>query len=122
MGAFKEPHGGVLKELYLGESVAEEEKLVAGDYPSWDLTPRQLCDIELLLNGSFSPMSGFLGSKDYQRVLEQMRLPSGILWPIPITLDVTSEFADTLEQGGMPTTGWIRRFASCSVAALKVIS
>ncbi len=101
MGAFKEPHGGVLKELYLGESVAEEEKLVAGDYPSWDLTPRQLCDIELLLNGSFSPLSGFLGSKDYQSVLEQMRLSSGILWPMPITLDVTSEFADTLEQGGM---------------------
>jgi len=39
MGAFKEPHGGVLRELYLGESVAEEEKLIAGDFPSWDLTP-----------------------------------------------------------------------------------
>ncbi len=101
MGAFKEPHGGVLKELYLGESVAEEEKLVAGNYPSWDLTPRQLCDIELLLNGSFSPLSGFLGSKDYQSVVEKMRLSSGILWPIPIYLDVTVKFADSLKQGGM---------------------
>ena len=79
MGAFKEPHGGVLKELYLGESAAEEEKLHAVDYQSWDLTPRQLCDIELLLNGSFSPLTGFLCSKDYQSVLEQMRLASGIL-------------------------------------------
>jgi len=101
MGAFKEPHGGVLKELYLGESAAEEEKISALDYPTWDLTPRQLCDIELLLNGSFSPLSGFLGVKDYQSVLEQMRLSSGILWPMPITLDVTNEFAETIEQGGM---------------------
>ena len=101
MGAFKEPHGGVLKELYLGESAAEKEKLSALDYPSWDLTPRQLCDIELLLNGSFSPLSGFLGTKDYQSVLEKMRLTSGILWPMPITLDVTNEFAETIEQGGM---------------------
>ena len=88
-------------ELYLGESAAEEEKKLAGDYPSWDLTPRQLCDIELLLNGSFSPLSGFLTSKDYQSVLNDMRLASGILWPMPLTLDVTKEFADTLEQGAM---------------------
>jgi sulfate adenylyltransferase len=101
MGAFKEPHGGVLNELYLGESVAEEEKLIAGDFPSWDLTPRQLCDIELLLNGAFSPLTGFLGTKDYKSVLETMRLASGILWPMPITLDVTAKFADSLEEGGL---------------------
>ena len=53
MGAFKEPHGGVLKELYLSESVAEEEKESARDYKSWDLTDRQLCDLELILNGAF---------------------------------------------------------------------
>lgn len=101
MGAFKEPHGGSLKELYLGESAAEEEKVIAAEYPSWDLKPRQLCDIELLLNGAFSPLEGFLSSKDYQSVVEKMRLASGILWPMPITLDVTSEFADSLELGGM---------------------
>ena len=101
MGAFKEAHGGTLMELYLGESAAEREKELAVDYPSWDLTPRQLCDIELLLNGAFSPLSGFLSSKDYKAVLDDMRLASGILWPMPITLDVTREFADTLEQGGL---------------------
>jgi len=101
MGAFKEPHGGTLKELYLGESAAEKEKLIAVDYPSWNLTNRQLCDIELMLNGAFSPLEGFLNSRDYQRVLEEMRLSSGILWPMPITLDVTREFADTLQQGSM---------------------
>lgn len=100
MGAFKEPHGGSLKELYLGESIAEEEKLRATNYPSWDLTPRQLCDIELVLNGAFSPLEGFLSSGDYNSVLETMRLSSGVLWPMPITLDVTKSFADTLEIGG----------------------
>ena len=99
MGAFKEPHGGVLKELYLGESAAEREKLAARDTKSWDLTPRQLCDIELLLNGAFSPLGGFLGQADYERVLAEMRLVSGELWPIPITLDVTEAFAETLASG-----------------------
>ena len=99
MGAFKEPHGGVLKELYLGESAAEQEKLAARDYASWDLTERQLCDIELLLNGAFSPLEGFLGEADYVSVLESMRLTSGDLWPIPVTLDVTEAFAEDLKSG-----------------------
>jgi sulfate adenylyltransferase len=99
MGAFKEPHGGVLKELYLGESAAEEEKLKAQAYPSWDLTERQLCDIELILNGAFSPLDGFLTRHEYDSVLRDMRLPSGLLWPIPVTLDVTPRFADQVDAG-----------------------
>ena len=84
MGAFKEPHGGELKELYLTESNAEHEKLAAADYSSWNLTDRQLCDIELLLNGAFSPLDGFLSRAEYDSVLAKMRLPSGLVWPIPI--------------------------------------
>ncbi len=99
MGAFKEPHGGVLKELYLGESAAEEEKARAREYQSWDLTERQLCDLELILNGAFSPLDGFLNRDDYQRVLGEMRLGSGLLWPIPVTLDVTEGFADGVKRG-----------------------
>jgi len=101
MGAFKEPHGGELKVLYLGEHAAEERKEAAGDVPIWDLTPRQLCDIELLLNGAFSPLEGFLGQADYEGVLAGMRLTSGLLWPIPVTLDVTPEFAEGLSEGTM---------------------
>jgi sulfate adenylyltransferase len=56
MGAFKEAHGGELKQLYLGETAAEAEKKVAQNYKSWDLSERQLCDIELILNGAFSPL------------------------------------------------------------------
>jgi sulfate adenylyltransferase len=99
MGAFKEPHGGELKELYLTESVAEQEKLAAGNYPTWNLTDRQLCDIELLLNGAFSPLDGFLSRASYDSVLAQMRLPSGLVWPIPITLDVTRDFASIVQEG-----------------------
>ena len=101
MGAFKEPHGGELKELYLGETAAEQEKDKARDYPSWDLTQRQLCDIELILNGAFSPLNGFLTQQEYQKVLAEMRLPSGVLWPIPITLDVSEAFAAELKPGQM---------------------
>jgi len=93
MGAFKQPHGGELKELYLQEHRADEEKLRAAEYPSWDLTARQLCDLDLLLNGAFSPLEGFLGEVDYLKVCEEMRLDNGLLWPVPITLDVSEEFA-----------------------------
>ncbi len=99
MGAFKEPHGGELKNLYLDASAAEKEKQAARDYASWDLTERQLCDIELLLNGAFSPLEGFLDKADYDAVVKGMRLTSGVLWPIPITLDVTEEFAANLGKG-----------------------
>ena len=99
MGAFKEPHGGELKNLYLDAEAAEQEKVRAKDLASWDLTPRQLCDIDLLLNGAFSPLEGFLNRADYESVCDNMRLTSGVLWPMPITLDVSEAFAEGLEPG-----------------------
>ena len=99
MGAYKEPHGGVLKELFLSERAADEEKLEAKNYRSWDLTQRQLCDLDLLMNGAFSPLDGFLGQDDYESVCDTMRLKSGVLWPLPITLDVSEAFADDVAVG-----------------------
>ncbi len=99
MGAFKEPHGGELKNLYLDAEAAEQEKVRAKDLASWDLTPRQLCDIDLLLNGAFSPLEGFLNRADYDSVCDNMRLENGVLWPMPITLDVSEAFAEGLEAG-----------------------
>jgi sulfate adenylyltransferase len=99
MGAFKEPHGGVLKELYLDDAAAQSEKENALNYISWDLTDRQLCDIELLLNGAFSPLEGFLTEAEYEGVVKDMRLPNGVLWPMPITLDVSEEFAQQAKPG-----------------------
>ncbi len=117
MGAFKQAHGGELKDLYLAEHKADEEKLRASDYPSWDLSPRQLCDLDLLLNGAFSPLEGFLGQADYEKVCDEMRLESGVLWPIPITLDVSEEFAGGVSEGD---TIALRDVEGVLIATLKV--
>ncbi len=99
MGTFKEPHGGVLKDLFLDEAAIDEAKRAALEFKSWDLNRRQLCDLELILNGAFSPLEGFNTREEYARVLEDMRLPSGLLWPIPVTLDVDAGFAETVGAG-----------------------
>ena len=99
MGAFKDAHGGQLRNLYLDAAAAEAVKRGAGSRKSWDLTERQLCDLELLMNGGFSPLEGFMSQADYESVLTDMRLASGALWPIPITLDVSPAFAEKVEIG-----------------------
>jgi len=99
MGALKEAHGGELVDRYLSPQAAEAEKEASRELRSWDLTMRQLCDIELILNGAFSPLQGFLNEADYTAVCRDMRLTSGVLWPMPITLDVTAAFAETLAVG-----------------------
>ena len=99
MSGLKDPHGGELKNLYLDEAGVKQEKARARDLPSWDMNMRQLCDIEMLLNGAFSPLEGFLSEADYGQVLSSMRLTSGVLWPMPITLDVTEQFAEKRKVG-----------------------
>ena len=69
--------------------------------PSWDLTNRQLCDLELLLNGGFSPLTGFMGEADYQSVCQGMRLQTGAVWPIPVVLDITEDAATDLHPGSL---------------------
>ncbi|MDH3253838.1 MAG: bifunctional sulfate adenylyltransferase/adenylylsulfate kinase [Acidobacteriota bacterium] len=76
-----------------------ELKAEAVQLPSWDLNFRQIWDSELLLNGAFWPLDGYLGRTDYDGVCSQMRLSSGALWPMPITLDVTPEFAEPVTAG-----------------------
>ena len=78
---------------------ASELKAQSREWPSWDLTARQICDLELLLNGGFSPLRGFMSRQDYEGVCCNMRLESGMLWPMPITLDVSEEFAKSLTPG-----------------------
>ena len=69
----------------------------ANHLPSWQLNDRQICDLELILNGAFNPLCGFLDKKNYDNVLKEMRLTDGSLWSIPITLDVSSEFLSKIE-------------------------
>ncbi|WP_425354926.1 bifunctional sulfate adenylyltransferase/adenylylsulfate kinase [Oceaniglobus trochenteri] len=88
-----------IPELYVSYDSAQKLKVEATDLPSWDLTPRQICDLELLMNGGFNPLKGFLTEADYNGVVENMRLADGSLWPMPINLDVSEKYADTIEVG-----------------------
>ncbi len=93
------PHGGKLIQLLASDDRAAELKSHSKEWPSWDLTARQLCDLELLMSGGFSPLGGFMNRADYDGVCHNMRLAGGQLWPMPITLDVTEEFAKKLTAG-----------------------
>jgi sulfate adenylyltransferase len=94
------PHGGELVDLIAPPERISELKSHSREWPSWDLTARQLCDLELLISGGFSPLRGFMRRTDYEGVCQKMRLASGVLWPVPITLDVTEDFAKSLKPGG----------------------
>lgn len=93
------PYGGTLCELVTSPDRAAELKAHSRDFASWDLTPRQTCDLELLLNGAFSPLRGYHGKTEWERVCSEMRLADGTLWPLPVALDVTDEFAAGLAPG-----------------------
>jgi sulfate adenylyltransferase len=88
-----------IPELYVSSDSAQKLKHEAANLPSWDLTQRQICDLELLMNGGFHPLKGFLTEADYDGVVENMRLASGALWPMPVTLDISEEFAAKVEPG-----------------------
>jgi len=94
-----QPNLAPIPELFVSYDSAEKLKLEAAELPSWDLTARQVCDLELLMNGGFNPLKGFLSQEDYEGVVENMRLTDGSLWPIPINLDVTQAFADDVKTG-----------------------
>jgi sulfate adenylyltransferase len=111
------PHGGTLVNLLAAPERAAELQAASKDWPSWDLTPRQLCDLELLLNGGFSPLTGFMTRADYESVCANMRLANGILWPMPITLDVTEAFASALKTGDIVA---LRDAEGVMLAALHV--
>ena len=93
------PNLAPIPELYVSAESAQKLKAEAGNMLSWDLTPRQICDLELLMNGGFHPLKGFLTQADYEGVLDNMHLTSGALWPMPINLDVSQDFADKIEPG-----------------------
>jgi sulfate adenylyltransferase len=93
------PHGGTLCDLLVTADQSEALKIASESYPSVTLTQRQLCDLELLMNGGFSPLTGFMTRETYESVISTMRLPDGLLWPIPIILDIPDSVAQQLSTG-----------------------
>src|ERR1700730_14171115 len=94
------PYGAELVNLIAVPERISELQSQSRDWPSWDMTARQLCDLDLLMNGGFSPLRGFMTRTDYEGTCSNMRLKNGMLWPIPITLDVTEDFARKIGPGG----------------------
>lgn len=86
-------------ELYVAQDGVDALKHQAAELPSWDLTARQHSDLEQLMNGGFAPLTGFLGQADYDAVVVDMRLADGTLWPMPVTLDVSEDFASAIDPG-----------------------
>ena len=114
-GKIIEPYGGKLVNLLVSEGEKEAWLEKANQYPSHQLTARSLHDLELLAVGGFSPLTTFMGEDDYNRVLSEMRLADGTLFPIPITL--------TLDKENLPSRGeWItlRDSRNYIIAVMKI--
>ena len=94
-----EPHGGSLVNLTVDDQRAAKLKEIVINLPDITLNDRQLCDLELLATGAFSPLKGFMTRSDYESVIDRMRLQNDLLWPIPIYLDVDELQARKLEVG-----------------------
>lgn len=93
------PHGGKLISRIVTGDQREELLSKAAQIPSLELTAWSLSDLELIANGAFSPLVGFMGELDYNRVVEEMRLANGLVWSIPITLPVTEEQSQQYQIG-----------------------
>ena len=93
------PHGSELVDLLVDEERAHLLKEIALNLPDITLNERQMCDLELMATGAFSPLKGFMTRSDYESVLDRMRLQNDTLWPIPICMDVGELQARSLEAG-----------------------
>ena len=95
-----QPNGGELINRLAGPDRAAELTAEAASLPSIRLSPKQACDLEMIAIGAFSPLTGFVGSKDFESICQTMRLTSGVVWPIPITLAVDEPTKAALSEGG----------------------
>ena len=94
-----EPYGGSLVNLLADPERAKLLKDIAKNLPDITLNDRQMSDLKMLGIGAFSPLKGFMTHSDYESVLDRMRLQNGMLWPLPICLDISAVKASNLEAG-----------------------
>jgi sulfate adenylyltransferase len=99
MSSLVQPHGGTLIDRLVPPTEADAFRDAARGLPSLVLDARELADLELIGTGAASPLTGFLGSVDYESVLARMRLADGTVWPLPLTLAVADQDAAGLERG-----------------------
>ncbi len=93
------PHGGTLIDRRATPDEAELLREKASGAPSVALDPVALSDLELIAHGAFSPLVGFMNRADYQRVLDEMRLADGTVWPLPVTLPLADEVRGSVHEG-----------------------
>jgi sulfate adenylyltransferase len=93
------PYKGKLINLLLDETDAERIKKESESYPSITLSQRQQCDLELLVTGALSPLTGFMNQHEYESVVENTRLLDGTVWPLPFYLDLSEEQAAKINVG-----------------------
>lgn len=93
------PHGGKLIPLLVEPQHLNEELKRAKTLPQVTMISREVSDLIMLAMGAFSPLPGFMGKKDYEGVIKEMRLTNGTFWPVPITLAVTEKRANSLKPG-----------------------
>jgi len=93
------PHGGILVDRVLRGEVREGARERAHKMVKIPLDPMGLSDLELIANGAYSPLAGFMRQADYDRCVQEMRLTSGVVWSVPVTLAVDQELADSIEKG-----------------------
>src|SRR5438045_9629057 len=91
------PYGGALVSLLAQDEERHEVHAQAASLPRLQMSPRNICDLELLATGGFSPLDRFMRQADYLRVIEEMRLTDGTLFPMPVTLHVKKEMARKLD-------------------------
>jgi sulfate adenylyltransferase len=108
------PHGGALVDLRVERGRAADVAMAVRELPVWELTRRQRCDLELLATGGFSPLRTFLDQADYESVCASMRLASGELWPVPVTLDLPERAVEAASSTG----GVLLRARGVDVAVL----
>jgi sulfate adenylyltransferase len=94
-----QPHGGTLVDRVLTGAAADEARAIALSAPRVTLSEIGVADLEMIAIGAYSPLTGFLGQADYERVVNEMRLANGTLWSLPITLPVSESRAEMLREG-----------------------
>ncbi len=99
MGSLIAPHGGTLVNRVLAGSAAETATKEAASLMPVVLSAREQCDLEMIAIGAFSPLTGFMGEKDFRGVCEKMRLSDGTVWPIPVILSPADEVAAQVKVG-----------------------